>query len=112
MTACPPEDQLLALATGEPGLDALRDHVAQCVECQKRLKSLGGEIAELRSLSARRHDPLAKTFIGGFTGASLPSGAAIGRYMIVGELGSGGQADVYRVIDPDLRRDLVLKLSH
>src|SRR5581483_11061016 len=35
----------------------------------------------------------------------------IGRYVVVGEIASGGQADVYRVIDPDLARPLVLKLA-
>jgi serine/threonine protein kinase len=108
---CPTDDELLALATGEPGSGAGREHVERCSDCQMRLKLLRGEIDELRSLSARRSDALAKTVVPGAPRCSLPSGAAIGRYVIVSDLGSGGQAEVYRVIDPDLRRDLVLKLS-
>ena len=36
---------------------------------------------------------------------------AIGRYKVVGRLGSGGEADVYRVVHIKLGNDLVLKLS-
>ena len=36
---------------------------------------------------------------------------AIGRYKVVGQLGSGGEADVYRVVHIKLGNDLVLKLS-
>jgi serine/threonine protein kinase len=40
---------------------------------------------------------------------SMPD--AIGRYKVVGQLGSGGEADVYRVVHIKLGNDLVLKLS-
>jgi len=110
--ACPPDDQLLALATDEPGSDAVCEHIDQCADCRMRVKLLRGEIAELRSLSGPHTVSLPKTVIAGSPTASLPSGTAIDRYHIVGDLGSGGQADVYRVIDPELHRDLVLKLSH
>ena len=36
---------------------------------------------------------------------------AIGKYKVVGRLGSGGEADVYRVVHIKLGNDLVLKLS-
>jgi Protein kinase domain len=110
--ACPPDDQLLALATDEPGSVAIREHVDECTDCRMRVKLLRGEIAELRSLSGPHTGSLPKTVIAGSPGASLASGTAIDRYHVVGDLGSGGQADVYRVIDPELHRDLVLKLSH
>jgi serine/threonine protein kinase len=77
-----------------------------------RLKLLRGEIAELRSLPGRLLESPAKTVVPGSSGPPLKGGSAIGRYLVVGDVGSGGQADVYHVIDPDLRRDLVLKLSH
>ncbi len=37
---------------------------------------------------------------------------AIGRYKVVGRLGTGGEAEVYRVVHIKLGNDLVLKLSH
>ncbi|MDB5392111.1 MAG: serine/threonine protein kinase [Planctomycetaceae bacterium] len=111
-STCPPDDELLALATDEPGFDSLREHADHCSECQKRVKFYRGEIAELRSLSHQSMSPLSHHTLPSTEEENLPSGSVIGRYVIVCDLGSGGQADVYRVIDPDLRRDLVLKLSH
>ncbi len=108
---CPPDDQLLALATDEPGSTAVREHVEHCAECQKRVESLCGEIAELRSLSALAVGSPMETVDDGAAATSLPNGISIGRYVVVGTIGSGGQADVYRVIDPHLGRDLVVKLS-
>jgi predicted Ser/Thr protein kinase len=35
----------------------------------------------------------------------------IGKYLVVGELGEGGQAAVYRVVHPGLGRDLALKIA-
>ena len=35
----------------------------------------------------------------------------IGRYQVLGTLGRGGQADVYRVLHPELSKEFVLKLS-
>jgi serine/threonine protein kinase len=37
---------------------------------------------------------------------------SIGRYRVVGELDSGGQASVYRAIHPTLPRDLAIKIAH
>jgi len=76
-----------------------------------RLKLLQGEVAELRSLSRDLGPAPSKTVvpIGGDPAAQAP--AKIGRYVVVGDLGSGGQADVYRVVDPELGRYLVLKLA-
>lgn len=111
---CPPDDQLLALATDEPLSSAVRGHVDLCDKCQRRVKSLRKDVAELRALSASPVASLEPTVIGDTEKArsTLPNGSSIGRYVIAGSLGSGGQAEVYRVIDPDLGRDLVLKLSH
>jgi predicted Ser/Thr protein kinase len=48
--------------------------------------------------------------------ASSPSDKTIrksvGRYMVVGTLGSGGQADVYRAVHPTLPIEVAVKLTH
>jgi hypothetical protein len=41
-----------------------------------------------------------------------PVPAAIGKYLVVGRFPRSGQAQVFRVVHPGLRRDLVLKLAH
>jgi eukaryotic-like serine/threonine-protein kinase len=109
---CPPDDQLLALATDEPDLDPLREHVDHCVDCQNRVKQLCGEIAELRSLSIPVTVVGVTTAPEGTTSTTLPNSTSIGRYVVIANLGTGGQGDVYRVVDPNLGRQLVLKLSH
>jgi serine/threonine protein kinase len=37
---------------------------------------------------------------------------AIGKYLVVGELGRGGQAQVFRALHPTLGRDVAIKWSH
>lgn len=110
-TTCPTDDRLLAAATDEPDSDSVRQHVEQCSSCQARMKNLRGELTELRSFVSSLPGGFGRSAINGNTDSILPNSTMIGRYVVVASLGSGGQADVYRVIDPNLGRQLVLKLS-
>ena len=116
ISLCPSDDQLLALATDEPGSNETQQPVDQCDTCQRRVKQLRGEVAELRSFSAVVTATSSFRSMSGALSdpadAVLPNSTEIGRYIVIDNLGSGGQADVYRVIDPNLGRQLVLKLSH
>src|SRR5215471_10285336 len=44
--------------------------------------------------------------------ASLPKGATIGRYVVLGLLGRGGMGEVYAAYDPELDRKIAVKLLH
>ena len=48
----------------------------------------------------------------GTTEPPTPRPESIGRYRIVGELDSGGQALVYRAVHPTLPRDVAIKIAH
>ena len=40
----------------------------------------------------------------------LPAGTRLGRYVVLSSLGSGGMGEVYRANDPELKRDLAIKV--
>jgi eukaryotic-like serine/threonine-protein kinase len=149
--ACPEENELLAVAMGEPGLAAVTAHVDGCASCQATLERLQDEVALLRQNHGGETTPpsteadptadqngepssigttqdwpsanqagstdtdqlgpeavaAARNFAEGQ--GALPD--AIGKYKVVGWLGAGGEADVYRVVHIKLENDLVLKLS-
>lgn len=98
---CPPDESLLPLLTDEPPGD-VRDHLADCPRCRRRLDSLRTEVSELRALATRPDPP---------PPPSAPRPALIGRYIVVGRIDSGGQSDVYRAVHPTLDRELVVKLG-
>ena len=130
---CPEDHDLLPFVSGEPVAADVRTHLDVCSECRSRLEKLGAEVASLRrnleaGMTILGSDPVSDDradtadadpheFDFTFTDApGLPAMAAgsavtIGRYLVVGELDSGGQAIVYRVVHPTLCKDLVLKLS-
>ncbi len=41
---------------------------------------------------------------------TFDSGSEIGKYEIIGPIGAGGMGEVYRAIDPDLRREVAIKI--
>ena len=59
---------------------------------------------ELGSASLEESEPVAFE--------EKPNPAVIGKYLVVGKFPPSGHAEVYRVVHPALRRDLVLKLAH
>jgi serine/threonine protein kinase len=108
---CPTDDELLVLVCDEPGYAGVREHVEHCSTCRTRLNLLNQEVPGMQSLRNFADPFLSTTIIPNVPNAARTSPKTIGRYIVVGDLGSGGQADVYRVIDAELGRYLVLKLS-
>ncbi|MBI4600447.1 MAG: protein kinase [Planctomycetes bacterium] len=102
--ACPAESDLLPLATGDELLaetkGRLESHVAGCPTCRDRLERMRSSVRDLRGLEGPAPGP-----------AADEHPAAIGKYRVVGLLGKGGQAEVYRVVHPALEKELVLKLA-
>jgi serine/threonine protein kinase len=78
------------------------------------MEQLRQEVGALRSFSRSAiasAELIAPQSPSGTSNVDRPQYERIGRYVVVSQLGSGGQAEVYRVIDPDLARPLVLKLA-
>jgi anti-sigma factor RsiW len=55
--ACPSDDELLALATGEPAAGAVAEHLKTCPACGRRVKTLLEEVANLRAFATPRNQP-------------------------------------------------------
>ena len=124
-TTCPAEHDLVPLATGDTAAPAVLEHVAHCEPCRACLDRMRAELAALRDVM-REDAPGAEPTAGGqapspswSTVTFLPTDdaagsarpAAIGKYLVVGYLDGGGQAEIDRVVHPGLGRNLVLKLG-
>ncbi|HZW30669.1 MAG TPA: serine/threonine-protein kinase [Isosphaeraceae bacterium] len=132
---CPEDHELLALAAGGPVPEPLRRHMDACGGCRLRVERLRAEIAAVRQVTddlpaAARAEPTTippqaataawPSATESVTASSTtpapaeppPRPESIGRYRVVGELDSGGQASVYRAVHPTLPRDLAIKIAH
>jgi predicted Ser/Thr protein kinase len=129
ISTCPDEHELLPIATGEPADDAVMRHVEACPDCRERLDRLRAEVSELsrelgEAMPADATGPEPAAGGEGEQTALFPMVAApdlrggpperpvvIGKYVVVERLGGGQQGDVYRVLQPNLRKEMVLKLA-
>lgn len=113
--SCPPDEDLLVAAMDDAGATEIHRHAASCGRCNQRIEELRREVGALRSFSRQSlaAPATAGTLLREYQVTdAVPQQERIGRYVVIDRLGFGGQADVYRVIDPHLARTLVLKLSH
>lgn len=100
--ACPSDEELIPLLAGETVDGSLSSHLQECDTCRRRLDVFRSDIATLRSFTL-------ETVPQACTSAGRP--AQIGKYLVVGEIDSGGQANVYHAVHPTLDKELAIKLS-
>jgi serine/threonine protein kinase len=122
---------LLAIVMGSTTPEAVRRHAADCAACQLRVDRLRAELSAVRFvagyLPAAEEAPMTGVETVSHTSTTEPADddledsestkprprpESIGRYRVVGELDSGGQASVYRAVHPTLPRDLAIKIAH
>ena len=133
---CPENHELLPMILGGEVPDALRRHVAACGACRVRVERLRAEVsavhqaaselpggagvgsptvepqAETTSMPTTTEPTEGSSTSPATTEPPTPRPESIGRYRIVGELDSGGQALVYRAVHPTLPRDVAIKIAH
>ncbi|WP_164013456.1 serine/threonine-protein kinase [Pyxidicoccus trucidator] len=100
MTACPAEttlsDLLAGLLPAEQRTQVLA-HVERCHDCQ-------------RVLAAAEADSMSESVSAGSPPAPLERGATLSRYVVLERIGAGAMGVVYAAYDPDLDRQVALKM--
>ena len=108
---CPDEETILRYAAGALPGDAgavVDEHIDRCPICAALVAHAARELAHDRPEPSRTH-------------ATLPSGSEqdrgeargpdrVGRYLVLGHLGSGGMGTVWRAFDPRLQRTVAIKV--
>ena len=119
--SCPPPDVLGRFVDDQLSPEerlSLEQHVDECDECRSTVAMLArAATAERRSSGDIDVDPgaegYAPTELASTTNTSsarLASGTKLGRYVIVDILGVGGMGVVYAARDPELDRDIAIKV--
>jgi len=116
--SCMTEEELIPIVVGEEVAAGVREHLESCAEFRARLDRLRSEVSNLRATYGNLTATVRSQPASAATGRLPPVAPApsvpgnIGRYRVIGELDSGGQARVYRVAHPNLPLELVVKLAH
>jgi tetratricopeptide (TPR) repeat protein len=105
---CPAEQVLVSVALGEPAAPAIDAHLAECASCRQWVEEYRKKTAtSLRTGVSNRLETITDMPVS----PSSPRPAALGKYLVVGDLGEGGQARVFRGFDPGLHREVAIKWS-
>lgn len=106
--ACLSEEELLPATMGEGLPPEAESHLEECSACRERLDHLRSTVVTLRQAAVQ----VATASDAGPRPLPRPEArpTTIGKYLVVGLLGKGAQSIVYRVIHPELGKDMALKL--
>ncbi len=109
---CPDENALVAFAMGQldpQSLAGVVTHVDGCPDCAAMVADAVEAVAPVSPSVATRFSPCDPTPAMVAAGP-LPRGTMLGRYVVLGLLGSGGLGHVYTAYDPELDRRVAIKL--
>src|SRR5262245_57278960 len=105
---CPSDEELRAMVTGQSASPTVEAHLETCVECGQRHEEQAA--AKRTALDWHPHANTALTPTPVLQPPEYP--ASFGdKYMVVGKLGTGGQGEVFRAIDRNLKLDVAIKWS-
>ncbi|MFO0867035.1 MAG: protein kinase [Gemmataceae bacterium] len=109
---CPDEERVASWALGDSSDPEVADHIDSCVDCRRQASSLRSMASLFQGYEHRTpsgSEPTLDTPQPAHH--EVPRPTMIGKYFVVGELGRGGQAKVYRALHPQLNRDVAIKWS-
>ena len=119
ITVCPNDGELLAIASGDEPSAQVKSHLQECSRCLRKLSGLKLEMKALKKAfgsTEREVDPSPAAVwdegnVADKSAQTTSEPKRIGKYVVVGALGSGGQGSVYRALHPTLQEQVVLKVS-